>query len=65
MKIERVEGSTPNNGAYALVYYQAADGSPVEKKQAVRGEIVEFSAKDKPIAVSFIVLSPEKSETES
>jgi hypothetical protein len=52
--IEQIDGQTPNGGSYALVYYFDADGTPVPKAEAVKAEIVEFSAQDKPIAVSFV-----------
>jgi subtilisin family serine protease len=35
---------TPNGGVGSVIYYQDADGQPVRKSRAVRGEIVEFNA---------------------
>lgn len=51
---ERVEGPTPNGGAYAIVYYQAADGAPVPKSEAVRGEAFEYTADGKPLGITFL-----------
>lgn len=39
---ERTEGPTPNGGAYAIAYFQDADGNPADKDAAVQAEIVEF-----------------------
>ena len=44
MTQERIDGETPNGGAYAIAYYQDKDGEPVEKIRAVAVEIVEFNA---------------------
>jgi hypothetical protein len=49
MTEERTEGPTPNGGAYAIAYFQDADGQPVTKDKAVKVEIVEFDASGKAI----------------
>lgn len=55
MKQERLEGGDlPNGGAYAIAYYQDADGTPVEKEQAVRVEVFEYDENDKPISYTVI-----------
>jgi hypothetical protein len=61
---ERTEGPTPNNGAYAIAYYQDIDGTPVPKSQALRAEVVEYSAQGKPVAITFIDLVSDDSEDE-
>jgi hypothetical protein len=33
---------TPNGGDYSVMYYQDAQGNPVDKKLASKAEIVEF-----------------------
>ncbi len=44
MKTERIEGPTPRGGAYAIAYYQDANGQPADKASAVAVEIVEYDA---------------------
>jgi hypothetical protein len=44
MAEERIEGPTPNGGAYALAYFSAG-GVPVEDQaQADAAEVIEFTA---------------------
>lgn len=55
MTQERIEGGDlPNGGVYAIAYYQDADGTPVEKGQAVRVEIFEYDSDDKPISYTVL-----------
>jgi hypothetical protein len=44
----------PNGGAYAILYFRDADGSPVEEKDAIRIEVFEYNAANKPINITFI-----------
>lgn len=39
---ERIDGPTPNGGAYAIAYFRDADGKPCSKDMATNIEIVEF-----------------------
>jgi len=39
---ERIDGTTPNNGAYAIVYFFDANGKPASKDNAVQFVIQEF-----------------------
>lgn len=39
---ERIEGPTPNGGAYAIAYYRGEDGNPTVKAEAHSVEIVEY-----------------------
>lgn len=58
---ERIEATKdeplPNGGAYTIVYYQDIDGAPVPKAQALRAEVFEYSAEDKPIAMTIIEIT--------
>ena len=45
----RVDGPTPNGGAYAIRYYRDADGNPCPADRSVSSEIVEFTADDRAI----------------
>lgn len=58
---ERIEGTEddplPNGGAYAIVYYQDVDGTPVPKEAALKIEVHEFDASDKPLQITFIDLT--------
>lgn len=40
----RVDGPTPNGGAYSISYYKDASGEPVPEAKATSAEIVEFTA---------------------
>jgi hypothetical protein len=54
---ERIEGDDlPNGGAYAVVYYQDIDGAPTTKDKALRAEIFEYSAQDKPLGITMLDL---------
>lgn len=44
MTQERTEGPTPHGGAYAIAYYQDANGQPADKADAVAVEIIEYNA---------------------
>ncbi len=51
----RIDGDDlPNGGAYAILHFQDADGSPVEEKDAIRIEVFEYTASGKPIAITLI-----------
>ncbi len=53
---ERTEGPTPNGGAYSILYFQDADGNPVEKSEATRAEAVEFDAPGNQIFRTYLEL---------
>lgn len=57
---ERREGPTPNGGAYSIMYYRDADGTPVEKSEATQAEAIEFNAADEQIFRTYLKL---KSDT--
>lgn len=42
---ERVDGPTPNGGAYAIAYFRDSDGKPCPKDKAKTMEIVEYDEK--------------------
>lgn len=44
----------PNGGAYAILHFRDADGSPVEEEDAIQIEAFEYNASGKPIAITFI-----------
>lgn len=60
---ERIEPTEdeplPNGGAYAVVYYQDVDGTPVPKTQALRAEVFEYTIENAPIAMTIIDLAGE------
>jgi len=39
---ERIEGPTPNGGAYAIMYFMDDNGDPCAEDRAARAEIVEY-----------------------
>ena len=41
--MERIDGPTPNGGAYAIVYYFDAQGREVPKRLACKIEIQEYN----------------------
>lgn len=49
MATERVEGPTPNGGAYAVIVYLGEDGDQAEKEQAAAAEVVEYDEQDEAI----------------
>ena len=40
---QRIDGPTPNGGAYSIAYFQDAEGEATTKEKAVKVEVVEFS----------------------
>lgn len=52
----------PNGGAYAILIFRDADGSPVEESAAIRIEAIEYNAADKPIAITFIDVNGEEND---
>jgi type II secretory pathway component PulJ len=46
---ERVEGPTPNGGAYMIAFFRDADGNPCRKAEAHAMEVVEYNDKDEVI----------------
>ena len=42
-------GPTPSGGAYSVAYYYDKDGNPCKKADAVRLNIIEYSAEGKRI----------------
>ena len=48
-KTERIDEPTPNGGVYAIANFQDSDGSPAEKNNAKRVEIVEYDGNDKVV----------------
>ena len=39
---ERIDGPTPNGGAYSIAYFQNEGGEPITKDLASKVEILEF-----------------------
>ena len=50
---ERIEGKTPNGGAYSIAYYQDEYGDPIEKSKATMVEIVEYDNNDNHVARTY------------
>lgn len=46
---ERIEGSTPNGGAYSEIHYLSAEGRAVDEKEAKRCVIREYDKSGKMI----------------
>ena len=44
MTSERIDGPTPNGGAYAIAYYMDNNRASVNKAIATKAEIVEYAA---------------------
>lgn len=53
---ERIEGPTPNGGAYAIAFWHAEDGSPTDKESAVTCEVVEYDANDQVVFRTYATL---------
>ena len=49
----RIEGPTPNGGAYAITYWLDMFGSPVDKSEYARFEIVEYDETGEQIFRSY------------
>ena len=49
MKQERITGTLPHGGAYAIAYYRDKAGNPVDKTRAIKVEIIEYDANDEQI----------------
>lgn len=39
---QRIEGPTPQGGAYAIAYFTDGDGRPCPKARAAHAEIIEY-----------------------
>ena len=50
---KRIDEATPNGGAYSVIYYRGRNGEPCREDEAVSCEIVEYDAKDQPIARTY------------
>lgn len=59
MNEERIDGPTPNGGAYAIIYYQDAQGELTDKSSAVRAELIEFDANGEQVWRSYVEIQPE------
>lgn len=46
---QRINEKTPNGGAYSIAYFLDANGKSVDKTQAKKVEIVEFTKDGKEI----------------
>ena len=56
---ERIEGPTPNGGAYAVAHFRGSDGTPVPKSKAVYVEIIEYGADGEELFRTHGQLGPE------
>ena len=59
---QRMDGPTPNGGAYSIIYYQNADGGSTSKDKAQKAEIVEFSSSGKQIFRTYMSLVVKEEE---
>lgn len=46
---QRIDGATPNGGVYSVAYWQDKDGQPINKREAVKAEIVEYDSNDQSV----------------
>lgn len=53
---ERIDGPTPNGGAYAMIYYKDQIGAPCGRSAAFSAEIVEFSQDDQYVFTTQVYL---------
>jgi hypothetical protein len=51
---DRVDGETPNGGAYTILYYQDDQGNPTTKAKATAIEAIEFDAQDNQIFRTYL-----------
>jgi hypothetical protein len=58
----RIDDPTPNGGTYSIAYWKGSEGQPVEQKNAVAGEIVEFNADDKAVFRTYFKMEPKSSD---
>ncbi len=52
----RTEGPTPNGGAYSIAYWFDDNNNPVDKEQAQKAEIIEFSNNGQQISRTYAFL---------
>jgi hypothetical protein len=52
----RIDGATPNGGAYSVAYYYDHEKNPVPRARARHAEIVEFSSWNRVIHRTYIDL---------
>ena len=53
---ERIDGVTPNGGAYMVAFFRSADGTPAPKSQAEFVEITEYDVNDVAIHRTYGVI---------
>lgn len=58
MKIRRIEGPTPNGGAYSVIVYLNIDFQPVEEIEATHAEITEYDQNGLVILRTYAELQP-------
>lgn len=52
---KRIDDSDlPHGGAYAILYFHDADGSPVAETEALKITAIEYTALDEPLVITFI-----------
>ena len=47
----RIDGPTPNGGAYSIAYYYDKNGNPCDVSTGILGQIVEYDKNGKSINV--------------
>lgn len=58
----RKDKTTPNGGVYSIAYWKGPEGQPVEQKNAVAGEIVEFDADDNAVFRTYFKMEPQSAD---
>lgn len=58
MAEERIEGPTPNGGAYSIAYWRDDNGNPVDREQATKVEIVEYDEAGEQVWRSYANMPP-------
>lgn len=52
---ERRDEPTPRGGVYSIIYFQDADGNPVEQPaDVVKAEVIEYDAQDNEIFRTYL-----------
>lgn len=54
---ERKDEPTPNGGVYSIAHYKNAKGQPIDKKEAVAAEIIEYDSDGQEIMRFYMAIS--------
>lgn len=60
MAQQRTDGSTPNGGIYAILFYLNINHEEVEKDKATHFELVEYDLENEPVFRTYGEFTTEK-----